>query len=395
MREYGIVSSRFWNRGSGKALRGKPQAQVLALYLMTCGDSSMIGIYPIGLPTIAHETGIAMSELEKLLALLANMDIAHYDHEEELMYLPSLAQHQLGKTLAANDKKIYSVVSQIKSFDGHRFADAFIRRYYEAYHLDRMGPKPEPGCPSKGGYSDAESPSQGGGEVEPKNKKRIQVGTEEDQDPDPQSPPRTHAHVRTHEASPDLDRPEVGGSTSPAREELPPVAPASAQQSRDLRAPTQVQAVLAKAYGDGVRKAAPDVPFPDPSEPKDLRELETMAIAKWKSARIVEAQMWVEKSAYAYRIAMADRAQYESGFAPTSWAKWVKGGGLTQTGAPNAPPQSGQGRFQPVDQSLSPHHPSRRPYKPIVVENDDPTVPIPFPGLTPRPTAVKPKAPAS
>jgi len=63
--------------------------------------------------------------------------------------------------------------------------------------------------------------------------------------------------------------------------------------------------------------------------------------------------------------------------------------------APNAAPPSGQGRFQPVDQSLSPHHPSRRPYKPIVVENDDPTVPIPFPGLTPRPAAVKPKEPVS
>lgn len=209
------------------------------------------------------------------------------------------------------------------------------------------------------------------------------------------TPERAHAHGRTREASPDQNRPEVGGSASPAREELPPVAPASAQQSRDLRAPTRVQAVLAKAYGDGMRRAAPDVPFPDPSEPKDLRELETMAIAKHKSASTIEAQTWVEKSAHAYRLANADRAQYESGFSPTAWARWVKGGGLTQTGTPNAAPPSAQGRFQPVDQSLSPHHPSRRPYKPIVVENDDPTVPIPFPGLTPRPAAVKPKEPVS
>lgn len=45
MRDYGSVSPQFWIGKTGKALRGKPEAQLLALYLMTCPHANMIGVF--------------------------------------------------------------------------------------------------------------------------------------------------------------------------------------------------------------------------------------------------------------------------------------------------------------------------------------------------------------
>ena len=39
-----MVSPLFWTGDPGKALRGDPDAQRLALYLLTCPNANMIGI---------------------------------------------------------------------------------------------------------------------------------------------------------------------------------------------------------------------------------------------------------------------------------------------------------------------------------------------------------------
>ena len=58
MREYAKVSPTFWTGDTGRSLRGDPDAQRVAFYLLTCSNANMIGLYYLPLPTLCHEIGI-------------------------------------------------------------------------------------------------------------------------------------------------------------------------------------------------------------------------------------------------------------------------------------------------------------------------------------------------
>lgn len=139
MRNYGSVAPTFWTRGSGKKLRGKPNAQVLALYFMTGSATNMLGIYYVPRTTILHDTGIPEAELDVALALVAEVGIALYDAESELVYLPEGARYQVGEVLKPNDTKRKPILAALKLHGNHPFVLKWIARYYDAYGLDREG----------------------------------------------------------------------------------------------------------------------------------------------------------------------------------------------------------------------------------------------------------------
>ncbi len=139
MRAYGTVAPTFWTRGSGKRLRGKPNAQVLALYFMTGSTNNMIGLYYAPRTTILHDTGISEAELDATLAIVADVGIAYYDPENELVYLPEGARYQIGEVLKPGDTKRKPILAALKLHGSHPFALQWIARYYDAYSLEREG----------------------------------------------------------------------------------------------------------------------------------------------------------------------------------------------------------------------------------------------------------------
>lgn len=149
MRDYGRVAPTFWTRGSGKKLRGKPQAQVVALYLFTCPASSMIGIYHLALPTMAHEMGMPLDVAERALAEVCAVGIAQYDPEEELVYLPEGARYQIGEQLKPGDKRVAGVKAALAQFARHPFAVDFARRYAADFYLPTPEDDAPPSTPSK------------------------------------------------------------------------------------------------------------------------------------------------------------------------------------------------------------------------------------------------------
>jgi hypothetical protein len=145
MRDYGKVAPFFWTRGSGKKLRGDPDAQIVALYLFTCPASNMIGVFYLPIFQVAHETGLTTERVAAAFARLSKPDvaIAYYDPDEEMVWLPNMAGFQIGDTLDPNDKKRSGPVrAEIKKLGGHRFVADFWSKYGEAYSL---GP-----CPVRG-----------------------------------------------------------------------------------------------------------------------------------------------------------------------------------------------------------------------------------------------------
>lgn len=140
MRDYGRVAPTFWTRGSGKKLRGNPRAQIVALYLFTSPASTMIGIYHLAIPTMAHEIGMSHDEAERALAEVCALGIAQYDADAELVYLPGGAKYQIGERLRSGDLRVKGIQSALAQLDGHPFALEFARRYAADFCL----PVPEP-----------------------------------------------------------------------------------------------------------------------------------------------------------------------------------------------------------------------------------------------------------
>ena len=176
MRDYSRISCTFWTRGSGKALRGDADAQRVALYLFSAPGGNMIGLFHLALPTLCHEIGIEPRAARKALATLARLEIAHYDEADELVYLPTGPQAQLGKLpLSPADKRISAVAALVAPFRGHRFHASFLFRWAEPLCLPDKGTRWRgPGlvtlpseAPCDASHQMADAPSKGLPETDP------------------------------------------------------------------------------------------------------------------------------------------------------------------------------------------------------------------------------------
>jgi hypothetical protein len=162
MRDYGRVTPTFWTRGSGKKLRGHPDAQLVALYLFTCPAATMIGLYHLALPTIAHEIGLPVERVREALAKIGapDVDIARYDEEEELVYLPGGAKYQIGEQLKPKDKRVKGIQAAVAHFGSHPFAADFRQRYMGAVAPDES-PTSDAPPDDEGASSDDEQNQEG------------------------------------------------------------------------------------------------------------------------------------------------------------------------------------------------------------------------------------------
>lgn len=141
MRKYASLSPMFWVRGTGKRLRGCPEAQLVALYLMSCPAATMVGIFPLSLATLCNDTGLDREGALKGLARCFEEAFAEWDEYEELVWVPALPLHQVGERISVNKdgKKDYrhkAIIKALAPFKGHRFYSAFLARYGEPYLLD-------------------------------------------------------------------------------------------------------------------------------------------------------------------------------------------------------------------------------------------------------------------
>jgi hypothetical protein len=116
-RDYGRIAPTFWTGETGKKIRRSGKEQViLACYLQTCRNSNLIGLYYLPIPTICHETSLTHVEATAALGMLATIDnFALYDHEQEFVWLPTMAAHQIGlgappwEPFKATDKRLGAI----------------------------------------------------------------------------------------------------------------------------------------------------------------------------------------------------------------------------------------------------------------------------------------------
>ena len=144
MRDYGVVSPKFWIGETGKALRGNAEAQLVALYLMTCPHANMIGVFHCPLVYISHETGISFEGASKALASLSEAQFCTYDTSTETVFVHRMAAYQVGETLKAEDNRVKSVVKEWQNIGPALLQQAFFAIYSEAFHLPTTTKKKSP-----------------------------------------------------------------------------------------------------------------------------------------------------------------------------------------------------------------------------------------------------------
>ncbi len=141
MREYGKISPRFWIGATGRKIRALgPEAQVLALYLLTCPAASMTGLFYVSRPTMEHETGLGAEVVTTCLIDLGAVGFAQYDPEAETVWVPEMARHQVGERLMSKDKRHPAMIKELRQHAGHRFLLAFWEHYRVPYELPSGSP---------------------------------------------------------------------------------------------------------------------------------------------------------------------------------------------------------------------------------------------------------------
>jgi len=138
MRDYGVVSPRFWIGDTGKALRGNAPAQVLALYLMTSPHANMIGVFHCPVLYMAHETGLGFEGASKGLQSLIEAGFCTYEEASETVFVHRMATFQVANELKIADNRVKSVIKEWENIPSDALKAAFHAMYSVAFHLPEI-----------------------------------------------------------------------------------------------------------------------------------------------------------------------------------------------------------------------------------------------------------------
>jgi hypothetical protein len=144
VREYGKVAPQFWTGTTGRQIRELgPDAQRVALYLLTGPSAHETGLYPLALPLVAHHLGTPLKGATRALRSLEGVGFAHYDDEAEHVWVPEMARFQIGESLKDGDRRVWGVAASILAMRSSRFFGAFVEKYREPYRLETAPRWPE------------------------------------------------------------------------------------------------------------------------------------------------------------------------------------------------------------------------------------------------------------
>jgi hypothetical protein len=136
MRDYAIMTQGFWTGETGRALRGDPAAQVVAMYLVTCPSSNMIGLYHLEIPVMACETGLDLATTTKALRRVCETGFSSYDSDSETVFVPEMAKFQISDELTPRDKRVKGVEKTLLQMRKSRFCRDFLEKYGRRFSLD-------------------------------------------------------------------------------------------------------------------------------------------------------------------------------------------------------------------------------------------------------------------
>ena len=157
MRDYSQVCPQFWISGTGKSFRGDPEAQIVALYLMTSPHSTMTGVFHCPVMYIAHETGLGMEGASEGLQRTIEGGFCEYEEASEVVFVVKMAAFQIGDRLSPGDNRVKGLIKDVQKMPSDHMRSRFLEVYGEAYCLEKP---PKKATPSKGASKPLRSQEQ-------------------------------------------------------------------------------------------------------------------------------------------------------------------------------------------------------------------------------------------
>lgn len=159
MRDYGMVSPRFWIGETGRKLRKLPDAQRVAMYLLTAPMADMTGVFYCPVATILNDVGAPCEPLaypskglstpsegaltpldrgfegvKKALLTLQELGFCVYDFESEYVFVKEMARWQIAPKLKPSDNRSKGLRKTVENMPNPMRA-RFIARYNEDFAL--------------------------------------------------------------------------------------------------------------------------------------------------------------------------------------------------------------------------------------------------------------------
>jgi hypothetical protein len=136
VRDYAQIRPRFWTHGTGKDLRQDRDARLVAVYLMSCPNSNMIGLYYLPIPTIAHELAMSYEGASKALRRVSEAGFCRYDEQTDYVWVINMAREQIAESLKPTDNRIPGIIRELEKHTKSPFFREFIDHYASAFCLD-------------------------------------------------------------------------------------------------------------------------------------------------------------------------------------------------------------------------------------------------------------------
>lgn len=137
MRDYAKISPQLWIGETGKALRGHPEAQVLAAYLLSCPHANMIGLFYLPISFVAHETGMTLQGASKALRRVVEAGFCAYDEAAEVVWVYEMARFQIADSLKPADNRCAGIAKEYENVTQNKHLREFFERYKDAFHLTK------------------------------------------------------------------------------------------------------------------------------------------------------------------------------------------------------------------------------------------------------------------
>jgi hypothetical protein len=145
MRDYGKVFPTFWIGKTGKEIKNLGrEAQLTALYLLTCPHATMIGIYYLPLNFLSHETDIPLKGALKALQSIEKINFCTYDLASEYIWVHNMAFYQIGGPLKQHDNRVKCINDIFAKLPNLPFLSRFYEKYKDLFCLESTRPLEAP-----------------------------------------------------------------------------------------------------------------------------------------------------------------------------------------------------------------------------------------------------------
>jgi len=136
MREFSKITPQFWIGETGRELRAHgPEAQIVAMYLLTAPTAGMLGLYYLPIPTIVHDTGLSAEGASKGLRRVCEGGFASYDEISGFVWVHEMARIQVGQ-LSSKDNRVKGIRREYASMPNNPFLGPFFEKYTGIFHIE-------------------------------------------------------------------------------------------------------------------------------------------------------------------------------------------------------------------------------------------------------------------